>query len=134
MISLKKTSEHTHCGKFGNLLSHFFDKKFVKATFLWKKLLKSWFHEIFFRWVNFSFFPHCVLRMFVCHVVLYDTSIEPITTKEFHKSPKHQTLNCDRLVIYWIKKEWNWIIFRIFFFIFSWDFVGSDRKFYRIRS
>ena len=31
-------------------LSHFFDKKFVKATFLSKKLLKSWIDEIFFRW------------------------------------------------------------------------------------
>ena len=35
---------------YENLLSHFFDKNFMKATFLQKKLLKSWFLEIFFRW------------------------------------------------------------------------------------
>ena len=33
--------ETAQCGKFGNLVSHFFDKDFVKATFLLKKLLKS---------------------------------------------------------------------------------------------
>ena len=35
------------CGVCGNLLSPFFDKNFVKATILRKKLLKSWFHETF---------------------------------------------------------------------------------------
>ena len=34
----------------------FFDKKFVKTTVLLKKLLKNWFHEIFFQWENLSFF------------------------------------------------------------------------------
>ena len=38
IISLAK------CGIYGNLLSQFSDKNFVKATFLLKKLLKSWFH------------------------------------------------------------------------------------------
>ena len=32
------------------MLPHFLDKNFVKATFLLHKLLKSWFHETFFRW------------------------------------------------------------------------------------
>ena len=36
------------CGNYGNSLSHIFDKNFVKTAFLPKKLLKSWFHEIFF--------------------------------------------------------------------------------------
>ena len=113
---------------------HFFCQEIQESHFFLGKLQKRCFHEIFFRWVNFSFFPHCVLRMFVCHVVLYDTSIEPITTKEFHKSPKHQTLNCDRLVIYWIKKEWNWSIFcfRIFFFLsfleILWEVTGSSME------
>ena len=47
---------YTQCGKNGNLLSHFFGKNFVKATFLLKKLLNSWYDEIFW-WecrVNFS--------------------------------------------------------------------------------
>ena len=30
-----------NCGNYGNLPSHVFDKNFVKATFLLKKLLKS---------------------------------------------------------------------------------------------
>ena len=48
------------CGNYGNLLSRFFDKNFVKVTFLLKKILKSWFDEIFF-WGDskFFFFPHC---------------------------------------------------------------------------
>ena len=39
----------TQCGN-KNYLSHFFVKNFVKATVLQNKLLKSWFHEIFFWW------------------------------------------------------------------------------------
>ena len=46
------------------IISHFFGRKFVKATFSWKKLLKNWFHEIFFRWERISRFStlwsvHC---------------------------------------------------------------------------
>ena len=47
----------------GNLFSPFFSgKNFVKATDLLKKLLKSWFHEIFFQWEIISHFStrHCV--------------------------------------------------------------------------
>ena len=36
------------CANYGNLLSRFFDKKFVKPTFLLNKLPKRWFHEIEF--------------------------------------------------------------------------------------
>ena len=45
---------YTQCGNFGNSLSHFFDKNFVKATVLLNKLLKSWFHETFFQWERIS--------------------------------------------------------------------------------
>ena len=56
--------EFLFCGNYRKLLSHFFDKKIVKATFLRKKLLKSWFHEISFAVrVNFSVF----------HTVCYQT-------------------------------------------------------------
>ena len=48
---------YTRCGNYGNILSHYFDKNFVKATFLLKQLLKSWFHKTFFR--EFLVFPHC---------------------------------------------------------------------------
>ena len=44
------------CGNFANFLSYIFDKNFVKAPFLLKKLLKSWFHEIFFQWETISRF------------------------------------------------------------------------------
>ena len=41
------------------ILSHtFFSKNFVKATFLPKKLLNSWFDEIFFGESKFLTFPH----------------------------------------------------------------------------
>ena len=38
------------CGNSGNLLSWYFGKNFVKAPFLLKKLLNSWFDLIFLRW------------------------------------------------------------------------------------
>ena len=40
----------TQCENYGNLLSRFFDKIFVIATFWVKTLLKCWFHEIFSQW------------------------------------------------------------------------------------
>ena len=41
------------------ILSHTFShKNFVKATFFIDKILKSWFHEIFFREREFLVFPH----------------------------------------------------------------------------
>ena len=52
----------TQCGNYRNLLSHFFGKNFVKPTFLLKKLLKSWFDEIFFGESKFFILPHCVLK------------------------------------------------------------------------
>ena len=45
---------NAQCGNYGNFLSHIFDKNFVKATVLLNKLLKSWFHEIFFQWERIS--------------------------------------------------------------------------------
>ena len=51
-------------GNSGNSLSHLFDKKFVKITFLLKKkLLKRLFHEFFFRWERISRFSTvCALK------------------------------------------------------------------------
>ena len=48
--------QETHCGNYGNLLSNFSGKNFVKPTFLLKKSLKSWFDEIFFLWERISRF------------------------------------------------------------------------------
>ena len=48
------------CGICCNLVSHIFNKNFVKVTFFLKKLLKSWFDEIFFGGTKFFTFPHCV--------------------------------------------------------------------------
>ena len=39
--SVRVNFHNTHCGNCGNLLSHFFDKNFVKVPFLLKKILKS---------------------------------------------------------------------------------------------
>ena len=46
----------TQCGNCRNSLSHFFRKNFVKAMVLLKKLLNSWFDEIFFQWERISRF------------------------------------------------------------------------------
>ena len=55
-ISCFSKLRDTQCGNNINSLSYNFDKNFVKATFLLKKLLKSWFHEIFFQWERKSCF------------------------------------------------------------------------------
>ena len=67
------------CGNYGNLLSHFFDKIFMKATFLWKKLSKSWFHEIFFtlchswKYSVKSIFIHCETKSWFKFQVLFSS-------------------------------------------------------------
>ena len=55
------------CGNFGNLLSRIFSKNFVKATFLLKKLLNSWFDEIFFRWEQICHFT----TLWLCNCILF---------------------------------------------------------------
>ena len=50
---------YSQCGNYGNLLSHFLYKNFVKWMFSLKKLRKSWFHEICFQWE--WIFSHSVL-------------------------------------------------------------------------
>ena len=53
----KFLSSFAQCGNYGILLSHFFGKNFVKATFLLKILPNSWFDEIFFSfplWSGYS--------------------------------------------------------------------------------
>ena len=56
----------SQCGNYGNSLSHFFGRNFVKATFLLKKLLKSWFHEIFVLWERISRFSTLCVFYSVC--------------------------------------------------------------------
>ena len=68
----------TKCGNCGNLLSDFFDKNFVKVTFLLKKILMSWFDEIFWVIVNISFF-HTVL----CHSVESDEFLRSLILHNF---------------------------------------------------
>ena len=57
--------DYAQCGKYRNSLSHFFDKNFVKVTFLLAELpAKSWFDEIFFGEREFLLFSHCsILRI-----------------------------------------------------------------------
>ena len=63
------------CGNCRNSFSHFFRKNFVKAMVLrvlLKKLLNSWFHEIFFSKRELLVFPHCGVKIteFYCHVFI----------------------------------------------------------------
>ena len=47
------------CGNYGDYSHTFFDKNSVKVTDSLKKLLKSWFDEIFFGGSKFFISPHC---------------------------------------------------------------------------
>ena len=38
---MRRIAAVAQCGNYGNSLSHFFDKNFVNAMFLQKKILKS---------------------------------------------------------------------------------------------
>ena len=61
----------SQCGNYENSLSRIFDKNFVKSTVLLKKLLKSWFHEIFFsvrEHVSFFHTVDTVLKFTVTHL------------------------------------------------------------------
>ena len=53
-----------HSVEITEIISHFFGRNFVKATFSLEKLLQSWFHEIFFRWESISRF--CTLCSVHC--------------------------------------------------------------------
>ena len=50
------------CGNYGNSLSQIFDKNYVKAMVLLKKLLNSWFDEFFFQWEITEIHSHRYLR------------------------------------------------------------------------
>ena len=60
--------QNTQCGNYRSLLSHFFDKTFCESFIFLKKLLKSWFDEIFSVRVNFSIF--CTVHKVSKRVVL----------------------------------------------------------------
>ena len=84
-LNLKHNSRHTSTTvwKLRKFTLTFFDKSFVKATFLLKKLLKSWFHGKCLSVIAFSSaFPHCEsnhhwfhvkieCRIFVNHYSIY---------------------------------------------------------------
>ena len=76
----------SQCGTYRNLPSYFFDKKFVKATFLWKKLLKSWLHEIFFRWEGISSFStlYSICKLFlISHITITQIGLPPEENLQF---------------------------------------------------
>ena len=56
-----KEVTNSHFGNYGNLLSHFLGKNFVKPTHWLNKLLKSWFDGKKFRWEKFFIFPQCAV-------------------------------------------------------------------------
>ena len=59
----------TQCGYYGNFLSLSFGKNFVKVTSSLKKLLNSWFDEIFLRESKLFIFPHCAVQVW-CEITL----------------------------------------------------------------
>ena len=56
ILPLRLQDIFTQCGNCGNLLSRFFNKNFVKATSLLKKLQKRCFHEKKVRWERITRF------------------------------------------------------------------------------
>ena len=74
----------TQCEKRRNSLSHFFRKN-VKVMIFLKKLLKNWFHEIFFQWgERISRFSTRTLCTAQCEN--YGNSLSRIFDKNFGKS------------------------------------------------
>ena len=55
VANIEKPQNPHYCEDYGNLFSDFFDKNFVKMTFLLNQLLKICFDEIFHQW-------DCILR------------------------------------------------------------------------
>ena len=57
-MSGRKILKFPHCVNNRNLLSHFFNKNFVKTTFFLHKLQKYWLHEIFFQFGKKNYFTY----------------------------------------------------------------------------
>ena len=72
------------CGNYGNVLSRFFGKNFVKVTHLLNKSLKSWFAGKNFSESKFFIFPQCVVltqirfffRGFIFHEIQFYSLIQ----------------------------------------------------------
>ena len=95
------------CENYGNSLSRIFDKNFVKATFLLKELVKSWFHKIFFRWERFSRFStlwngNCLSATYL--VFLYFSLKASTLTKYFNERLHEMILVCTFFFTLW--KTW----------------------------
>ena len=80
----KLCDTHNQSGNYGTLLSLYFGKNIVKPMYLLKKLLNSWFDEIFFLW-DFSTMWHCAIT--VSHCGFYE-----IFVSLFQKFPWKQFL------------------------------------------
>ena len=119
------------CGICRNSLSHFFDKNFVKVTFLLKNILKSWFDEIFLGDSKFFIFPHCgaimhiigvstqKIQIFTWTLLIYSvqnwTSIFQFTGKQMGNLASNLVEACHVMVIKMatnvvIKWVWSWIV------------------------
>ena len=89
---------YSQCGNYENLLSPFFDKNFVKGTPSLEKLLKSWFHEIFFVRVYFPFFHTVATQQSLSNLkiveIVYFSVVTVVFTMFFsyHKSFNFFTL------------------------------------------
>ena len=58
----------SQCRNYGNLLSFFFGKNFVKVMVLLTKLLNSWFYEFLFIESKFFIFPQSGRKTRICVV------------------------------------------------------------------
>ena len=85
-ISFRDDFLWAQCGNYGNLLSRFFGKNFVKATYLLNKSLKSWFDGKFLVRVNFWFFH--ILLCLIFEKLFHEKNVSFFanqTSKWFHR-------------------------------------------------
>ena len=104
------------CGNYGNLLSLIFDKNFVKATILLKKLLKNWFHGKQFRWERISRFS----TLCTVHRLLWLT----FYGKTFVKST---VISCFHEIYFHRAREWIFLFSHYAFSLwFAWVAQNSN--------
>ena len=72
-----------HSENCRNSLSHLFRKNFVKAMVLLKKLLNSWFDEIFFQWERISRFSTLCIKDFFREINSLDDFFVKLTLNNF---------------------------------------------------
>ena len=82
IVFLRCEPDRAQCGNYGNFLTLFFGKSFVKVTVLLIKLLNSWFDDIFFRETESKIF-----RQIKFLVVSFAKPVKLLLSRNFTEFP-----------------------------------------------